>query len=829
MKIWKGTDMSFKARLGWGVALATLCTNAAYAQDSEATAVDEDAIIVTAQRVSQSLQDVPISITVYDQEQLDSKNIVSASDLATYTPSLSVNQRFGPEKSGFAIRGFVQDAGTAPSVAVYFADVPAPRAQGQTPSGNSLGPGAFVDLENVQVLKGPQGTLFGRNTTGGAVLVVPRKPTDELEGYVEGSIGNYDLRRVQAVANLPLADTFKVRMMVDRYKRDGYLRNRSGIGPKTYNDSNYIAARLGILAELTDSLENYTLANYSYSDTNGYASRILECVSDPADRTTGQSRWAPAACDQIARQDARGDGILDVEVSNPDPMLQLRQMQLINTTTWQATDSLVVKNIASYSEFREKNDFNLNGDNFVYTSPPVAATSPLVGQQVSYTTVAAPNGAYNSNQWTFTEEFQLQGSSFDQRLDWQGGIFLEKSGPNGWNRTFSQVFLRCTDRDALQCVDALGVGSLADNVTQFRFTTYAAFAQGTFDLTEMLSLTGGLRYTVDKATGINESTRYRFNSAGAATRTCNDSLRFKGPTGGPLVVTDRFACRNEITQNSKRPTWLAGLDFKPNRDVLLYAKYSRGYRPGGINFSVLGQETWKPEEVDTYEVGGKATLRGAVRGYISAAVFYNNFRDQQISAAIIGKPNSGVSGAAGVINAGKSRIKGFELDSSFRLFEGLKLDAGYTYLDTKVISVETPTLAPDSPFASITPSSAPGDPLALSPKHRLTTSLHYTLPLDESMGEITFGGSYTYTSKQVASLATPARFGILSPTNLFTADISWADIMSSGIDLSAFATNLTDERYFVGVGNTWTSGGFENQLVGQPRMYGLRLRYNFGS
>ncbi|VWX48834.1 TonB-dependent receptor [Novosphingobium sp. 9U] len=826
--------MRLKAHLGLSAALLAFVSTTAQAQETganggaDATTAATDDIIVTAQRVSQSLQDVPISITVYDQSQLDNKNIVSASDLATYTPSLSVNQRFGPEKSGFAIRGFVQDAGTAPSVAVYLADVPAPRAQGQTPSGNSLGPGAFVDLANVQVLKGPQGTLFGRATTGGAVLVVPRKPTDNLEGYVEGSVGNYDLRRIQAVANLPLADTFKVRMMVDRYKRDGYMENHSGIGPKAYNDSDYIAARLGVLADLTPSLENYTLASYSYSHTNGYASRLVGCVTDPALRSTGQARWAPNGCNQIARQDARGDGLLDVEVSNPDPKQQLRQMQFINTTTWQATDTLVVKNIASYSDFRERSDFNLNGDNFVYTSPPLSVTSPLLGQQVSYTTVAAPKNGYNSNQWTFTEEFQLQGHAFDRKLDWQAGAYLEKSGPNGWNRTFSQVFLRCTDRDALRCVDPLGIGSLADNVTQFRFSTYAAYGQGTFNLTDTLSITGGLRYTIDKQKGIGEATRYRFSAAGLATRTCNDSLRFKGPTGAALVVTDRVQCHNEISQNSKRPTWLAGIDFKPSPDLLLYAKYSRGYRPGGINFSNLGLETWEPETVDAYELGAKATLRGAVRGYVSVAAFYNNFRDQQISATIIGKPNSGVSGAAGVINAGKSRIQGVEFDSSFRFFDSLKLDLGYTYLDTKVISVETPTLPADSPFASITPSSAPGDPLALSPKHRLSASLHYTVPLDESVGEIAFGGSYTYTSKQVASLATPTRFGVLGATNLVSADISWTNIMASNIDLSAFASNLTSEHYFVGVGNTWTSGGFENQLVGQPRMYGLRLRVNFG-
>jgi iron complex outermembrane receptor protein len=208
-----------------------LCTMTpdAFAQDlpARAEAAEPGDIVVTARRSEERLQDVPISITVFNQEQLAQRNIVSPADLATYTPSLTINQRFGSEKSSFVIRGFTQEGGTSPSVGVYFADVVAPRAQGGTTGGNGALPGSLFDLQNVQVLKGPQGTLFGRNTTGGAVLLVPQKPTDWLEGYVEGSAGNYGMWRGQAVINLPLAETFKVRLGVDRMNRDGYLRNHS--------------------------------------------------------------------------------------------------------------------------------------------------------------------------------------------------------------------------------------------------------------------------------------------------------------------------------------------------------------------------------------------------------------------------------------------------------------------------------------------------------------------------------------------------------------------------------------------------------------------------
>lgn len=233
--------------------------------DSASTAAD---IIVTARRVEERLQDVPISITVFNQEQLTSRNVVNAADLAAFTPSLSANPNFGSDNSTFAIRGFVQDIGSPPSVGVYFAEVVAPRGGAMGfPTGDGAGPGSMFDLQNVQVLKGPQGTLQGRNTTGGAVMLVPQKPTRKFEGYVEGSIGNYDMRRLQAVVNAPVSDTLRIRLGLDHQTRDGYLINKSGIGPRDFADINYIAARASIVLDLTPDLENYSMSPVKNSET----------------------------------------------------------------------------------------------------------------------------------------------------------------------------------------------------------------------------------------------------------------------------------------------------------------------------------------------------------------------------------------------------------------------------------------------------------------------------------------------------------------------------------------------------------------------------------
>ena len=376
-------------------AMGVILTTPAYAQgvtDSPA-AVDNNAIIVTARRIEENLQDVPISITVFNQDQLDNRNITNSTDLAAYTPSLSINGRYGPDKASFAIRGFSQDLNTLPTVGVYFADVVAPRLSSNITSGNGAGPGSLFDLQNVQVLKGPQGTLFGRNTTGGAILLVPKRPTGNLEGYIEGTYGNYDQRRVQAVLNVPLADTFKVRGGIDWNKRDGYINNRTNIGPKDFNDVDYFSARLSILAELTPDLENYTLFTYNRSNTNGYLGKIAYCNRGPVPGTTGATGlYRAGLCNQVDQEAADGYGFYDVQNNDPDPFIKGRQFQIINTTTWDATDTLTFKNIASYGESRERYSFNLEGDNALGPIPSLGVL-PFV---TTYPGRNRPQGS----QWT---------------------------------------------------------------------------------------------------------------------------------------------------------------------------------------------------------------------------------------------------------------------------------------------------------------------------------------------------------------------------------------------------------------------------------------------
>ncbi|WP_330705164.1 TonB-dependent receptor [Novosphingobium resinovorum] len=837
------------------VTLPAIMAVPAFAQDDGLNPGD---IIVTARRTEERLQDVPISITVFSGDQIQKRNIAVASDLAVFTPSLSVNTRYGPEKSTYSIRGFNQDASTAPTVGVYFADVVGVRAQGGTAGGNTVGAGAFTDLQNVQVLKGPQGTLQGRNTTGGAVLLVPAKPTDVLGASVEGTYGNYDQRRIQAMFNAPLADTFKVRVAIDRNERDGYMKNRSGIGPKDYNDVNYFYGRLSIVADLTPELENYTIFHYSRSDTNGYASHYEFCDANPGDPRTinpatisainpngskySVSRYytSLAACDQIDRQTERGDGPLDVEVSNPNPRMFLRTWQAINTTTWQASDTLTVKNIVSYGEYREQSQFQLYSDNFFVPDTEItryyaARGGPQVGQPFDYIQLGTQPGHDAAAESTMTEELQLQGRSADGKLNFVVGGYLEFSRPLGFNQQRTGIYGNCIDPGTIDCTGGLPLSDAApyagtiisESRTRMAFDNHGVFAQGTYHFTDQLALTLGGRWTFDKIAGYSESNRRVYATIpGLGTIlsqwVCNDNLNHPAvnlrTNGGDLS-----ACGTRIVNKSNKPTWLIDLDFKPSPDTLVYAKYARGYRQGTVNFTNPGLETARPEKVDAYEVGAKLTFRGALPGYFNIAAFWNDFSDQQVFGALIAKPESGLVGGAAIINAGKSVIRGVEVDAGVSPFHGLRLSAGYTYLDTELKELIPPALSSDSPFLQIIPRGTIGGPLTYSPKHKATLSADYSASLGEGVGEFSLGAVFTYTASQI--IDGNNRIPGYSLLNL-TAGIN--DIGGTGFDLTVFGQNVTNKHYRTTSGGGYESSGIGDFMYGPPRMYGLRLKYAFG-
>ncbi|HEY1077697.1 MAG TPA: TonB-dependent receptor [Fontimonas sp.] len=788
-------------------------------------------IIVTAQRREESVQDVPISITVFDGKQLSNANITNSADLATQTPSLSTNTRFGADNATFSIRGFTQELRTTASVATYMAEVVAPRGQSSQTSGDGAGPGALFDLANVQVLKGPQGTLFGRNTTGGAVLLVPNRPKDEFEGYVELSGGEWEMQRQQAVVNVPVNDDFKFRLGIDRNQREGHLRNVVDIGASELGSVDYTSARLSTVWNVSDSVENYTILSYIDSESTGYSSQLYACNEDYLSggfflQFSGTLHY-PACQAQLDRQAAAGqNGFYDVVSTIKSPMTNIKEKRLINTLSWELSDDVTLKNILAYAHLHTENGSDIFGTQFRYNVPLL--TLPLIGpvpldpnpdrEFKTGVSVANPDWPVTSQE-TYVAELQLQGTSFDGALDWQGGVYFENSRPDGFSGNNSAGLISCEmaslegPASGFNCYDPLGgaVGGVLVQAYKTEYLNRAAYAQGTYHFNDEFSFTGGLRYTWDHTEAYGEKTRYTW--------------LLGVPLGPSLqVVTPEVS--------SKAPTGLIEFDWKPFEGQMIYAKYLRGYRQGSvIPAADPGVDTFDPEKVDTYELGLKTQFAGFLPGRFNMAVFYNDFTNQQLQLGYISNTSTQTTT---IVNAGKSRIAGVEADLYLQVLDSLSFALAMSFLDTELLEQQDLTdrvgeAGGGIAGASVTPIADVGDELPYAPKQTYVASLNWDLPVPSEWGQIFAGATYSYIGEQRSAATSSGPFGLLDAFELLNLNLGWTGIFGSPVDITAFATNVLDEQYVTYTSGTYNLLAYESRALGTPRMIGARLKFNFGA
>jgi len=780
-------------------------------EHARATTLELDEVIVTARRTEESLQKVPIAMTVFNQEMLNERNVTNGADLAVYTPSLTANTRFGADSTTFAIRGFTQELRTTASVAVYFADVVAPRGGGFVTGGDGAGPGAFFDLQNVQVLKGPQGTLFGRNTTGGAIQLTPQEPTYNFEGYLEESIGNFNLRRHQGVVNIPISDTVQARFGIDKQSRDGYLNNVTDVGPKHLADVDYFAGRASVMWTPSDVVQNYTIYSYTNSENQGSVEGLYAC------NTSG---FMASFCQ--ASMDAQGDGFYDVANEVPDPTSMIKQWQLINTTTWDVNDDFTIKNILSYADLLQVTRGTTFGSNL-----------HLGVDHLWLFPSDTLHGIPSNSQQSFVEELQFSGSVIDWDLEWQAGLYFEKSRPDGISGARTPVLSVCDPLGNTpanwSCSTVFPGGGVNTNLGTVEFENQAAYAQGTYQFTDEFRMTLGLRYTVDRSYGDSRQTAYPMDPA-------------TGVTTGPKCIVagadPQHGCSLTLQQKSEAPTWMIDFDYLPNPDVMIYAKYSRGYRQGSVNIGApAGKQTYEPEKVNAYEVGAKTSFEGVVPGTFNISAFYNDLSKQQlqvgqIPCALAGLVNPNLDcvndpevvggGTASIENAGSSTIKGVEVETTLKFYDNLLFNLAYTYLSTHLGSLDATQGAYG--YAAI-PAAVEGGELSFSPKHTVAAGLSYNLQVPADWGAMTIGSTYSFVSPQ---RSTEGTLGTLASRRIVNLSAGWSQIFNSGFDSALFVTNALDEEYATYIPGFYDQLGMEFRVVGQPRMYGMRVKYNFG-
>ena len=679
-------------------------TEAAAQTQPSGSAKGFDEIVVTARRVSENLQRVPLSVTAITGEALEANNIIQVEDVQRVTPGLQVNATTrGSSTPGFALRGqraYNVNLLTDPAVSVYFAEV----GQARTTGTNQT----LFDLESVQVLKGPQGTLFGRNTTGGAILIAPKRPEDEFGGYLQAAMGNYDFVDIEGAINVPLSPTLALRVSGKKSERDGYFTNV--LNGQRAQDLHAESYRAFLAWEPTSNLRMDLIGTYFKSDEVGTAVKLK--LVDPRGIPAAfpgavKDILAAAYADELAQTQALGK----YEYRNTIPFDTGAKVYGIQHTTTLDLDSgldeLAIKNIFGYRNIKSRYNGDTEGGGIAI---------------IDY------RGVMNEHQ--ISDELQLIGRNGN--FDFITGLFYFKEKGRDTLDQFRQFDI----------LTPVALGPTPEVFQDFDGTnqSYSAFVHGTYKLDALadgLSVSGGLRYTRDKRAVTWHSRNEIRSPAGT-----NDRAYLGLLTGAINDASDRDLCADNGKTTFSKITYDVSLNYQASRDVLVYVAHRRGYRSGGFNTSPRndGQTApFAPEVVDDIELGVKSQFGGAVPIRFNGALFYSKYNDvQRLTSTVIGTQLS-----SQIVNAAKATIKGLEFDFTAHPTSWLDLSAGYSYLDAKynewedtysVGGVLTAVDISDSGFTYI-------------PKHQLNASAAVHFPVGEGGGEMSFQASYYYQSR----------------------------------------------------------------------------------
>lgn len=811
------------------LALTAFAVGAAHAQQSpsndsgndKAATVMLEEVIVTARRTTESQQSVPIAISALSSDDLKRSQINSPTDLNGKVPSLVVgtgSQMRNTETP--TIRGQGAQYGASPGVVIYISEVALP----SDPIANYQGgEGKFFDLANVQVLKGSQGTLFGRNTTGGALLLEPQRPHDAFAFSVRGGVSHLSDKygdtlsgsSGEVVVNLPLiGDTLMARVGGQVFERDGFTHDvETG---KDYDDKNYWAARVGLLWQPNERMENYFLALYSDSNTNGTGTVIKRINREglnqaiPAsiglDAITSLipgidlSQVLNAGClilnifgpstncgqDILDEQAARGDRRVQLSA---DPMDMLRSGTYLDKFSYDINDQLTFRNIISYSTMDHVYRWDLDGS------------------RAGFNEFTNPKNDKSADVETVTEELQLQGSARSGNLSYALGAYYERTEAEGEIIATSLFFVDVTQG------------------YQQTKESFAPFAQATYDMGDISSALAGLNVTV--------GARYTRD-------TTEGSARITQLAAGLLPLTDASFSADV---DSSSLTYTVGLDYKIG-ESMVYGKLSRGYKTGGISTIAVNPDhyTYDPEYVTNIEVGQKSDFAlGAFPLRLNTALYYTKYDDKQVSApdAFVdpNEPSPIPKLGQANFNVADAWVAGLELDLTVLLSDRLTLVGSYAYTDAEydefsfVYDGATPQrdcTGQDIESGNTVELSCV--PFPTVPENQYSLSLRYLLPLGPSVGDVETSISYAWVDEQYSSYASvpDAEPGAWLPDyDLINASVSWSQVMGSNFSLQLFGSNLANNKYRVSNANQWNLTYMQSVMYSEPRKLVLEVSYDF--
>jgi len=600
-------------------------------------------VVVTAQRREERLQSVPVAASILSANQLKLQQVGELRDLQYAVPNLTmVSNRSSGTTASIAMRGQVELETTPtvdPSVGLYLGGVYLARTTGANLE--------LIDMERVEVLRGPQGTLFGRNTTGGAIDLIPRSPDFDREGQLEASIGNYDLAVLTAIVNLPLASKrLAARLVASHAGHDGYGRNtRLGLDLDD-EDTDYLRAQLRFVP--SDRWDFLLSFDGSRIESGAQLLTLLDVDPD---------------ADGIPAVFGNPTDLLSNYVDPTAHHIAADRAGPVSTRVWGTSGTLTVyfarftlKSITAYREL------NVSAHDVDQDATPYDLGAILFR---------------GDEQHQVSQEIQLYGDATGDRLRWIGGLHYFQE-----NATYEQQF-----RNYLPAASRWDVGWPAGDV---RNDSIAAYAQLAYALTPRLRTTAGVRYNVD---GRQLTSRNRQQIGDVEICRLDPALR-----------DEPEACRATLPKRTfSYAPWTFVIDYSPAPDTMAYAKLSRGYRAGGYNIrgaTVVDLDTFEPERVTAVEVGVKQEMfDGRLR--LNLALFRSQFEDIQLTQRELTAP--GLRGVRFIENGGEATIEGGELEVTAMLGR-LRLGGFYaatrprfTQLDPQVEGVTLDSVFPMTP------------------------------------------------------------------------------------------------------------------------------------
>jgi len=726
-------------------------------------------IVVTAQKRKENLQVTPIAVTAFSAAALANKNVDDISGIAAFTPNLQFDSTAPLSGASSAAIVFIRGVGKSgyqvtddPGVGTYI--------DGVYVSSSVGGVLDVLDVERIEVLRGPQGTLFGRNTIGGAISITTKRPSAEAGGSLEATYGNYDRMEIRGAIDTPISDTLRTKLTFGYKRADGWDKllaadypppahnNRSG---RTPGDVNRGSGRLAVEYTPSDTFNVYLTADVSRIREATVASTALavpldgtltafyNAVDAPTINVPGygtgvlyDDRWV------VAPGNKRGTFQTGPNGTN------LNVTGFAGTAEWKLADNLTFKSITALRKV--SGSFNRDADN-----------SPL--QVVDCFS--------DFKQKQFSQEGQLLGSAFADRVEYIAGGYYFKE----------------TAVDDYRCALPPSVGTIilksdAENVS------YAAFGQASFRLMDDLKVTAGIRYTHDKKSLLPDF--------------------IYDPAAGGAFAGVRTVPYGRVSNTFSNVSPRFSVDYKVGRDVLLYGSYSRGYKGGGFNARTVSPRpdvlAFTPEKLATFEVGTKLELFDR-RMRLNLAAFTTKYEDIQITVI--------EDFAPGTQNGGDARIKGFEAELAAKPTDRLTLNASLAHLNTHYTSL-LPLSALVRPEFQVRITNK----LSNAPAWSANAGFDYRIPAEAINGDIALRGDWSYNST-VYNDDINSSWLTQPGYHIFNAQIAY-ESRDGNWDLVVWGKNLSDKQYIFS-GDANAAAGFVQGNYSTPRTYGVTIRRRF--